>query len=288
MAPTWAYRLAVLLMFAAISPLGVAPGQTAPGSPIVGDVPVAGGTEGVLFLGAKEARAILILLPGGNGIIGLDNGGGIHQLGSNFLVRTFGQWATQGFAVVLPDAPNGTSLTGQRHLPAYADAISKAIDFGRSRAALPVWLIGTSAGTTAAVNGAAHIGSKVSGAVLTSPVTRSGRAGETIFDAEPGAIVVPVLVVSNEYDTCAETPPGDAPMVVSALTRSPRRELVMVTSSQIVRRSDPCEGMSPHGYLGIESMVVSRISEWIIPRAGADHGIWNSQSPLAVRVTRAI
>jgi pimeloyl-ACP methyl ester carboxylesterase len=131
------------------------------------------------------------LLPGGNGIIGLDNGGGIHQLGSNFLVRTFGQWAAQGFAVVLPDAPNGTSLTGRRHLPAYADAISEAIDFGHSRAALPVWLIGTRAGTTVAVNGAAHIGSKVSGAVLTSSVTRSGRAGETIFDAEPSAIWSP-------------------------------------------------------------------------------------------------
>jgi hypothetical protein len=151
---------ALLLAFAAISPLGVALGQTAPGSPIVSDVQVAGGTERVLFLGVPGARAVLVLLPGGDGIIGLDTGGGAHQLGSNFLVRTFSQWAAQGFAVVLPDAPNGTSLAGQRHLPAYADAISKAIDVDHSRAALPVWLIGTSAGTTAAVNGAAHLGSK--------------------------------------------------------------------------------------------------------------------------------
>lgn len=259
---------ALLLALAAVSPLGVALGQTAPASPIVSDVPVAGGTERVLFLGAPGARAVLVLLPGGDGIIGLDTGGGLHQLGSNFLVRTFGQWLAQGFAVVLPDAPNGTSLAGQRHLPVYADAISKAIDVGRSRAALPVWLIGTSAGTTAAVNGAAHLGSKVSGVVLTSSVTRPGRSGETIFDAEPGAVVVPVLVVSNDHDTCAETPPGDAPMVLSAMTRSPRKELAMVTSSQIARRADPCEGMSPHGYLGIEGMVVQRISEWIRAAGG--------------------
>jgi pimeloyl-ACP methyl ester carboxylesterase len=148
-----------------------------------------------------------------------------------------------GFAVVLPDAPNGTSLTGERHLPAYADAIGRAIDFARSRAALPVWLIGTSAGTTAAVNGAAHLGSKVSGAVLTSQVTRrTGASGETIFDAEPGAIAVPVLVLGNEYDTCADTPPGDAPIVLSALTRSPPKELVMVTSGQAAKGSDPCQG----------------------------------------------
>jgi len=255
--------------FAAISPLGIALGQTPPASPIVSNVPISGGTARVLFLGASEARAIVVLLPGGDGIIRLDNGGGIHQIGSNFLVRTFGQWAAQGFAVVLPDAPNGTSLAGQRHLPAYADAISKAIDLGRSRVALPVWLIGTSAGTTAAVNGAAHLGSKVSGAVLTSSVTRPGRSGETIFDAEPGSIAVPVLVLGNDHDTCAETPPGDAPMVLSTLTRSPGRELVMVTSTQSARHSDPCEGMSPHGYLGIEGMVVQRISEWI--RAAGGH-----------------
>jgi pimeloyl-ACP methyl ester carboxylesterase len=164
-------------------------------------VAVAGGTERVLFLGGQQARAIVLLLPGGDGIVGLDSGGSVHEAGHNFLVRTLGQWVAQGFAVVLADAPNGASLTGQRHLPAYAEAIGRAIDFGRSQPALPVWLIGTSAGTTAAVNGAAHLGAKVSGAVLTSSVTRRGASGETIFEAEPGAVAVPVLVVGNAYDS---------------------------------------------------------------------------------------
>jgi hypothetical protein len=230
--------------------------------------PVAGGTERVLFLGTQGARALLVLLPGTDGIVGLDSEGGVHQLGGNFLVRIIGQWTVQGFDVVLPDAPNGTSLLGQRHLPAYADAIGRAIDFGRSRANLPVWLIGTSQGSTAAVNGAAHLGAKVSGVVLASSVTGPGRAGETLFDAEPGAITVPVLVVSNQSDTCAVSPPSDAPNILAALTRSPRKELVMVTSRPIARRSDPCEGMSPHGYFGIEGMVVQRISDWIRAAGG--------------------
>jgi hypothetical protein len=203
-----------------------------------------------------------VLLPGTDGVVGLDGAGGVHQLGGNFLVRTISQWTAQGFDVVLPDAPNGTSLFGQRHLPAYVD-VGRAIDFGRSRANLPVWLIGTGQGSIAAVNIAAHLGSKVSGVVLASSVTRPGRAGETLFDAEPGAIAVPVLVVSNQNDAYAVSPPGDAPNVLAALARSPHKELVMVTSSQITRRSDPCEGMSPHGYLGIEGAVVQRISDWI-------------------------
>jgi hypothetical protein len=42
----------------------------------------------------------------------------------------------------------------------------------------------------------------------------------------------------------------------------------MVTSSQIAKRSDPCEGMPPHGYLGIEAAVVQRISDWIRAAGG--------------------
>ena len=231
--------------------------------PVVADISVASGTERVLFLGTERARALLVLLPGNDGIVALDSAGGIRQLGGNFLVRTMGQWVAQGFDVVLPDAPNGTSLLGQRHLPAYAEAIGRAIDFGRSHANLPVWLIATSQGSTAAVNGAAHLGSRVSGAVLASSVTRPGHAGETLFDAEPGAITVPVLVVVNQYDSCGVSPPADAPSILASLTRAPRKELAIVASNQIARRADRCEGMSPHGYLGIEGTVVQRISDWI-------------------------
>ena len=42
----------------------------------------------------------------------------------------------------------------------------------------------------------------------------------------------------------------------------------MVRSGQIAKRSDPCQGMSPDGYLGIEGMVVQRISEWIKAAGG--------------------
>jgi hypothetical protein len=83
----------------------------------------------------------------------------------------------------------------------------------------------------------------------------------SLFEAEPGAIAVPVLVVSNQYDTCAVSPPGDAPNGLAAVTRSPNKELVMVTSSQIAKRSEPCEGMSPHGCLGIEAAVVQRTAQ---------------------------
>jgi pimeloyl-ACP methyl ester carboxylesterase len=224
------------------------------------DIPLtSGGSERVLFAAGAAARAILIMLPGGPGIVGIAASGTTTNL--NFLVRTLPLWLAQGFAVEILDAPNGTSLLGQRHTAGYVAAIDRAVDFARSRGPAPIWLLGTSQGSTAAANGAAHLGGKIAGVVLSSSVTRQGRGGETVFDSEPGLIAVPALVVANQDDTCKLTPPGDAPNLVAALARSPRKEVILVSSNQI--QSDPCEAMSPHGYLGIEPAVGQRISDWI-------------------------
>jgi hypothetical protein len=129
------------------------------------------------------------------------------------------------------------------------------------RSSAPVWLIGTSQGTIGAVNGGAHLRGKVAGVVLTSSITRRGASGETVFDADPGDIAAPALVVSNIHDFCRKSPPSDTPRVLAALTGSPRKEAVLMQSRDI--RSGPCESYSPHGYLGIEGAVVQQIAAWM-------------------------
>jgi hypothetical protein len=215
----------------------------------VADIPLpGGGSERVLFIAPPRPRAILILLPGGDGILGIDTAGDIGQ-GGNFLVRTREFWVAQGFAALIMDAPEGRSLAGKRHLAAYADAVARAIAYARGRVAAPVWLVGTSQGSIAAANAAARLG------------PRFGRSGETVFDTDLGVIAVPALVVANRGDTCNVSPPGDAARIADALGRAPRKEVLVVDSTEI--RSDPCQAMSPHGYLGIEPAAVQRIADWI-------------------------
>src|SRR5437763_14324970 len=224
------------------------------------DIPLpSGGSERVLFAAPAAPYAILIMFPGATGIVEISASG--TTTNRNFLVRTLPLWVAEGFAVEVLASPNGASLLGQRHTPGYLVAIDRAVDFARSRANAPIWLVGTSQGSTAAANGAAHLGGKIAGLVLTSSVTRPNRSGETVFDSEPGLIPQPALIVANQGDTCRATPPGDAPSVAAALARSPRKEVVFVASDQI--QSDPCEALSPHGFLGIEPAVVHRISDWI-------------------------
>ena len=94
-------------------------------------------------------------------------------------------------------------------------------------------------------------------------MTRQNSSGETVFDANPAAISVPALIVANQGDTCAVTPAADAAVLAGYLTRSPRKEVILVQSSDSDPRSAPCEAMSPHGFYGIEGMVVQRIAGWI-------------------------
>ena len=246
-------RLIGLLPLIAVM-FGLAAGS-ATAQTVVQDV----GGERVVFAGAASPRAIVFVFAGGDGTVAVNGNGDVTRLGANFLLRTRPLWLAQGFAYMT--MTGSSSLLGTRHTPAYAALIARAIDFARTRANAPVWLIGTSMGTIAAANGAAHLPGRVAGVVLSSSVAGSSRAGETVFDSDLGAISVPALVVANREDTCRIAAPGFAPQILAALTRAPKKELFYVDSSQI--QSDPCEALSPHGYLGIESDVVQRIAAWI-------------------------
>ncbi len=106
---------------------------------------------------------------------------------------------------------------------------------------------------------------EIAGAVFTSSLTRPGAQAEmsdTVFGAPLAAINVPALVVAHQDDGCRLTPPADAEQIRAALSASPRRE-VMRFSGGAPPRSQPCEALSQHGYLGIEADVVARIAAWM-------------------------
>lgn len=222
-------------------------------------IPLADGGEKLSLTAPANPRATLIMFSGSAGIVAFSADGTPHN--DNFLIRTRPLWLAQGFAIAVLGSPNDRTLNGHRHEPAYADAIGRAVDFVRARINAPIWLVGTSQGSIGAAYGAAHLPGKVAGVVLISSVAGHSNSGETVFDADLGAIAVPALVVANDGDTCGSALPGFAPQIVAALARAPKKALITVESRQL--QSDPCEAMSPHGYLGVEANVVQRIADWI-------------------------
>lgn len=217
-----------------------------------------GVTLPILYQPAASPVASAVLFPGGVGVIA--------ATGGNFLLRVRGEFAAQGISVAVIDAPSDHSGGLPNEYRASADAaqdIAAAIAFLRSKAPAPVWLVGTSRGSISAGNGAARLGpSQVGGLVLTSSVWNRG------MDRVPlGSIAVPTLIVHNRDDGCRQSPPAGAEPALAALAAAPVKQLVFVSGG--MAKSNPCGGLSTHGYYGIEDKVVPVVVAWIKAHNGA-------------------
>ena len=249
--------------------------QTAPSwwAPVTGervaDLPLGAGlTQRVLYDSPARPRATLVMLPGGSGDVGVRRDGDLRH-DDNFVVRTRADWLARGYAVLIPDTIDRANLRGVRSSRAYAELVDGLAAYAHSQASAPVFLIGTSQGTIAAMNGAAHArAGLVSGVVLTESVSVPGRLSrETVFDAYPQDVRVPALVVANRDDACDVAPPAMAPRIAAAMARSPSVN-VLAVSGGMQQSEQACGSLSPHGYYGIEAKVVAAISGWLRAHGG--------------------
>lgn len=232
----------------------------------VADLSIGGLAQRVLLVSPAAPRAVLVMLPGGAGDVGIRPDGTLAH-GANVLVRTRKRFADQGFAVLIPDAAGTRNLRGRRSTPAYGDLVTALAAYAGKETGAPVFLIGTSQGAIAAANGAARAQpGKVAGLVLTEAVSVLGGSRESVFDVDLAAVRMPVLIVANRDDACPVSPPAAAPQIAAALTGAPS---VTVAEVSGWRPGKPCGSLSPHGYLGIEGQVVGLISAWIEARLAA-------------------
>jgi pimeloyl-ACP methyl ester carboxylesterase len=211
-----------------------------------------GVTQPVLFTAVANPAASVLLFPGGFGRV--------SQSRDNFLVRTVPDFAALGVNVAVIDAPSdqpGGMSDGFRMGAEHATDVAAAIVFVRQRAAVPVWLVGTSRGTISAASLAARLEqSRIAGLVLTSTVW-SGAIPQVPLEQ----ISVPTLVVHNHDDGCNESPFGGVEAGLARLRAAPAKALIAVSGGAL--RSRACGALSPHGYLGIEDEVVGPIVAWI-------------------------
>jgi pimeloyl-ACP methyl ester carboxylesterase len=220
------------------------------------------GRQRVLYLAPDRPRATIVMLPGGSGDIGLERNGSLRH-GDNFVVRTRALWVAKGYAVLIPDAIDEANLRGTRSSPQYARLVADLVRSAQAQSPGPVFLLGTSQGAIAAMNGAAEAATgTIAGVILTESVSRRGGSHETVFDADSQAVRVPVLIIANRDDACPVAPPEDAPKIAAALTQA-RSVRVLSVSGGVYQSKGSCESLTPHGYDGIETQVIDAIDHWM-------------------------
>lgn len=216
-----------------------------------------------------EPAATLLMFPGGLGTNHFPERDGRIVLGGNFLVRTARIFAARGLLVAVIDTPSDRPQgmdDAFRMSKTHAEDAIKVLEALEARAPAPIYLAGTSRGTLSAAFLAASLrGPRVKGLVLTTSLGDSGRGRNravTVFDAPLKRITVPVLVVHHQQDACWASPFGAARALPAALSGSAKVDFVEVSGGD-PPRSEPCEALAAHGYLGREREVVGVIADWI-------------------------
>ena len=230
---------------------------------LVEDLPLqGGGLQRVLYSPARhDTKGIIVMFPGGTGEIDIEKSGHVKNA-KNFAVRSDDLWRERGYGIVLVDALEHQSMRGQRSSTAYAVLTQRIIEFAHRQENVPVWVLGTSQGSIAAMNAVSHAGgTPLAGLILTESVSILGGSHETVFDAHPEDVHVPSLVVANVDDRCKVAPPSTAQSIAQAIRHAPTTVLTVSGGEQ--RSRDDCASLSPHGYYGIEEKVVDDIVDWM-------------------------
>ncbi len=209
-----------------------------------------------LIVEPAAPKAVAIMLPGGDGQLGLASGA-IARGAKNFLIRTRHRFADAGLVVIVVDMPDARAKfrLSERH----AEDLLAITEWAAVRWHLPVWLVGTSRGTISVANAAAH-GAPVAGIVLTSTVTAGDLAKGTVRSVAVGSISVPTLFVHHRHDDCDASPLAGAEDIAKRFT-APVTWRLVDGGAEIGLLCGP---ESHHGYFGIEADVVAQIAAFVL------------------------
>ena len=233
-------------------------------------IPVRGSAELRVAIEPQQgAAAYALIFAGGHGKIQLDDAGQPQGLRGNFLIRARRHMAARGIGLVLVDAPSDyqgeAGLWPFRMQQGHANDIGQAVALVRQRFGRPVWLVGTSAGSLSVASAARLTGAgRPDGLVFTSSITQPPRRRPvSVFDGNLAAYTGPALVMSHEQDGGQATPASDSPRLLQALASARPKKVLLLTGGS-PPRSDPCEAMSQHGFIGIEAQAMNAIADFIL------------------------
>lgn len=226
-------------------------------------LPTRSGVTQAFWLMAPESppTAAAILFTGSEGVLNSANNAELRS--SNFLLRSRAKFAARGLLVASVDAPSDQAAGMAQEFRAsaeHAQDIAAVITYLRERAAVPIWLIGTSQGTVSAASVAARLKSGgADGLVLTSTIVAPSRRSRPVASlVDLAAVTLPTIIVHNRDDACVVCPFAAAQALPPLFTHARKVQFIAVSGGS-PPQSDPCEALSRHGYLGIEDEVVADI-----------------------------
>lgn len=207
---------------------------TLPGLAAAEEAVQIGGAYALLNKPASPQAAV-ILIPGGNGMMGVRPDGTFSALAGNQLVRTRKAYLPQGVATLTIDL--GVN-------------VAAAVTYMRKVAPVVV-IVGTSRGTLRVAKG---LPAHPNGIVLTAAFLPDVQ-----LNIGSAAALPPTLVIEHRRDGCRHTLPGN----VEPFKAWGGAKVRVVWMDGGVNQGDPCEAQAYHGFNGLDGQVVSTVAEFV-------------------------
>jgi hypothetical protein len=258
---------------------------------------------------SNPPKAVVVLIGGGDLDMGFAKdtmqgpGVPLETGGGNFVVRTAQIFAEAGYLTIainkpsdLPPANTTCSATPPDPCEEAADqyrvSVNHAVDILRilkhfNTQNLPVFLAGTSRGAISAV----ALNLIATGVSLSSAVTNNINdsaehyVGENVAHLRLSSVKRPVHVLWNEKDACQVSVPADSQNLADNLANASSDSVTggtpVTTDGNGLSAGDisPCGAFDYHGYFGIETIAVGKITAWLDDQVAALAGDVPPEAP---------
>ena len=209
-----------------------------------------------LLTPAKNAKAVVLLFPGGGGVLNLQDDGST----SNFhtFVRSKDLWAQYGIDSVLVDTPYdlGGGMRNSRSIRDHQQRIFNVVSFYKEKFNLPVWIFGHSMGTvsvTEFVNGGKEKEKLIAGVIV------AGTYRSATIDSD---VTAPVLAIHHVDDGCASTPFVSSERIIESRNKKLTSQFIQMDGG--ISEGDVCGSRAYHGFNQKEPEFVKATAQFIL------------------------
>jgi dienelactone hydrolase len=206
-----------------------------------------------------EPKAVLLVIPGGNGMINLKSQDGKirHDLQYNLFIRSTTMLHERSIGLAMPDVPSdrskGVTVTfrkGREH----ADDLRAVLKDLRTRyTKSKIYFATSGSGGVSALFAAGNLGKDLDGVIL------AGAETSQLHAYDHSAVKTPVLMIHHTENRCDGAPFIEAREIAEkySFTLSP------FSGGEPDKDKNPCAFRTKHGLLGLEVKATATISDWI-------------------------
>ena len=208
-----------------------------------------------LLISTANAKALVLLFPGGGGMLRLKDDGATKN--RHTFVRSVDQWSQYQIAAVLVDTPydlgdlrRGDRRDGNDHLM----RVGEVVEFYKKKFNLPIWIFGHSMGTSTATYFANQTKTDSLAGIIIAGTVRTAFVSDNVR--------LPILAIHHLNDQCAGTPLSASENIISSRPKNTIFRLEIIEGG--VSDGNVCDSFSYHGFNQTEPELVKRAAQFIL------------------------